>query len=387
MSKLSGRLNRLRNLRHEGSYSNGDHNYSNSGIRSSKAQNAPVPWKGWSEIAPYVWKRSVETAYPAELQHVTGLLIKGTEVIPSLVFYDFETTGLSGGAGTLLFLAGFGHLEADSMIVDQILLADYPGEPAFIAELLKYLSREKVFVSYNGKGFDRHVLLNRLRLHGHHSADMPRQLDLLYPTRKIWGKSLERCNLGSIETHVLRIERELDIHGALIPECYQEFLRTQNDECMRKVVAHHVQDIKSLAQLLFHIEKVSREPYLLVDSDARLGLGRLLFDKGDPDGMKLLEKELEEGNEAAGYLLVTEYKRRRDVSALRTALEQMLAIRPGLYQVVEMAKLYEHIDRNPKAAIELIKPMFQKRAILSKPKMQELNYRYRRLERKLERAQ
>ena len=307
MSKLSGRLHRLRNLRNESTFSNNDQDIT-SNERVAQVphvpQQAPVPWEGWSEIAPYVWKRTVETEYPMELQHIEGLLIKGTEVLPSLVFYDFETTGLSGGAGTVLFLAGFGRIDGGSMIIDQILLADYPGEPAFIDELRTYLSQKKIFVSYNGKGFDRHVLLNRLRLHGYHTADMARQLDLLYPTRKIWGKYLDRCNLGSIEKHVLRIERELDIHGALIPECYQEFLRTQKDNCMRKVVAHHVQDIKSLAQLLFHIEKVSREPHLLVDSNARLGLGRLLLTKGNPKGIKLLEDELEDGNEAAGFLVV-----------------------------------------------------------------------------------
>src|SRR6056297_2603937 len=343
---------------------------------------SPLPWPGWSAVAPYVWQRSLVLPCPLEKQHVEGLLLENSSLIPKLEFYDFETTGLSGGAGTIIFLAGFGRIEGEQLHIEQILLVDYPGEPAFIRALLPYLSADKLFVSYNGKGFDRHMLLNRLRIHGYHTADMPRQLDLLYPTRKIWGKSLKRCNLGRIEEQVLNIQREDDIEGAFIPECYQEFLRTQDDGCMRSVVAHHLQDIVSLARLLFHIEKISVNPESLADEQARLGLGLMMLPINEGRAISLLEAELAAGNEAAGRILVPFYKRRRQLTKLREVLARMRALRSGYFQLIETAKVLEHIDKQPKTALRLIQPLLQQRALLSEAHFNELQHRFRRLERK-----
>jgi uncharacterized protein YprB with RNaseH-like and TPR domain len=329
-----------------------------------------------------VWQRSLTVLCPLERQHVEGLLLANSSLLPKLVFYDFETTGLSGGAGTIIFLAGFGRIVRESLQIEQILLVDYPGEPAFIRALLPYLSSDKLFVSYNGKGFDRPMLLNRLRIHGYHTADMPRQLDLLYPTRKIWGKSLKRCNLGRIEELVLNIHREDDIEGALIPGCYQEFLRTQDDGCMRRVVAHHVQDIASLAQLLFHIEKTAVNPENLSDGQARLGLGLMMLPINEARAIPVLEAELSAGNEAAGQILVPFYKRRRHLTELRGVLAKMRALRAGYFQLIETAKILEHIDKQPKAALSLIQPLLQQRAVLSEAHFNELRHRNRRLERK-----
>jgi len=386
VAKLAGRLQQLRKMREAR-----DEKAAGENTEGKKAEeknpevlSRPLPWEGWTELSPYVWKRTIEVAYPKETRYIGGVLIESADILNYLVFYDFETTGLSGGAGTLVFLAGFGRFDGKSMSIDQLMLADYPGEAEFIREISRYLSDKNIFVSYNGKGFDRHVLLNRLRIHGYRNADMRRQLDLLYPTRKIWGKSLERCNLGSIEAHVLKVTRVLDIPGALIPECYQKFLRTREEGCMQMVVAHHVQDIKSLAQLLFHIEKVASEPHLLIDSNAGVGLGRMLASLGDPRGLKILEKELSEGNEDAGRILVPIYKRKKRIPELRGVLNKMTALRPGYFQIVETAKLLEHIDKDPKAAMDLIQPLIQRRALVSEARLKELHYRRNRLQRKIE---
>lgn len=375
MAKLSGRLQQLRKLREAGETAE---------IRRKMphGNETPLPWAGWSAVAPYVWQRSLTVSCPLETQHVEGLLLEDSSLLSKLVFYDFETTGLSGGAGTIIFLAGFGRIEGENLRIEQILLVDYPGEPDFIRVLMQYLSSDKLFVSYNGKGFDRHMLLNRLRIHGYHTADMPRQLDLLYPTRKIWGKSLQRCNLGRIEELVLNIHREDDIEGALIPECYQKFLSTQDDECMRRVVAHHVQDIASLAQLLFHIEKTAVNPESLSDAQARLGLGLMMLPINEARAISVLESELSAGHEAAGRILVPFYKRRRQLTELREVLARMRALRAGYFQLIETAKILEHIDKRPEAALNLIQPLLQQRALLSKVHFNELQHRLRRLERK-----
>ena len=386
MAKLSGRLQQLRAMReaqNKAKQRDQEAGQVEPTLARIDADTAPAPWQGWTELAPYVWFRSEYFPYPEEQRTVEGLLLDDPAILEILVFYDFETTGLSGGAGTVLFLAGFGQLEGDQLRIDQLLLADYPGEAEFMRQVVGYLSDEKLYVSYNGKGFDRHVLLNRLRLHGYRSTDMRRQLDLLYPVRKIWGKVLERCNLGSIEEHVLNINREADIPGALIPDCYQEFLRSGSSECMQRVVSHHLQDVETLARLLFFIEGLATRSGLLPNSHARAGIGQILLSKGDMRGLSILEDELLQGNESAGRALVLHYKRLRMLSELRSALAGMLAIRPGYFQVVETAKLLEHVDKKPQAALDLIGTLAGRRAVLTGAQFKALLYRRRRLERKV----
>ena len=53
-----------------------------------------------------------------------------------MLFFDIETTGLSGGAGTLAFLVGIGKRIGKKLEVEQLFLRDYPGEPEFLEILL-----------------------------------------------------------------------------------------------------------------------------------------------------------------------------------------------------------------------------------------------------------
>ena len=43
-----------------------------------------------------------------------------------ILYLDTETTGLSGGAGTVAFLIGVGHLTEDGFELRQLVMRDYP---------------------------------------------------------------------------------------------------------------------------------------------------------------------------------------------------------------------------------------------------------------------
>ena len=58
-----------------------------------------------------------------------------------VVFFDIETTGLSGGAGTLAFLAGCGWFEDDGFRVRQFFLSGPAGERAMLDALADDLRR------------------------------------------------------------------------------------------------------------------------------------------------------------------------------------------------------------------------------------------------------
>ena len=75
--------------------------------------------------------------------------------IAGALYLDTETTGLSGGAGTLAFLVGLAWFDADGeLVLEQFLLRE-PGEEKALLEALRQRVEEcTLLVSYNGKSFD-----------------------------------------------------------------------------------------------------------------------------------------------------------------------------------------------------------------------------------------
>ena len=88
-------------------------------------------------------------------------------LLENIVFLDIETTGLSGGTGTLAFLTGVGNFKDDTFQLKQFFLRNPSEEEAFLIALAQFCADIKVVVTYNGKSFDipilntRHVL-NRM---------------------------------------------------------------------------------------------------------------------------------------------------------------------------------------------------------------------------------
>lgn len=102
--------------------------------------------------------------------------------IEDCLFLDTETTGLSGGAGTVAFLVGLGYVEGDEFVVEQLLMRDYGDEPELIDCVARRMARFGAVCSFNGKNFDLPLLKSRFVMC--RRADDWReleQLDLLYP--------------------------------------------------------------------------------------------------------------------------------------------------------------------------------------------------------------
>ena len=71
-----------------------------------------------------------------------------------VVFFDLETTGLSGGAGTLAFLAGCGWFEDEGFMVRQFFLGGPSGERAMLDALAAIFCEASLLVTFNGRTFD-----------------------------------------------------------------------------------------------------------------------------------------------------------------------------------------------------------------------------------------
>jgi uncharacterized protein len=175
----------------------------------------------------------------------------------SFVFLDTETTGLSGGTGTVAFLVGVGRWSASGFTVEQYLMRDYHEERAMLLGLRESLAGTEVLVTFNGKAFDIPLLQSRFVL--------ARQLwplagavhlDLLHPARRIWKLRLGGCSLANLEGQILGIEREDDIPGHLIPQVYFRYVRTRNPQGVGSILSHNRQDIETLARLTLRMGEI-----------------------------------------------------------------------------------------------------------------------------------
>jgi hypothetical protein len=182
-----------------------------------------------------------------------GLLGACAPALPFL-FFDLETTGLSGGAGTCAFLVGLGWFDADgSFVTRQFLLTRSSDERAMLGSVDDDLRRAGALVSFNGKSFDAPMLETR---HSFHRLDWSgvagavAHLDVLHASRRFWGTSPDAdCSLVALERQVLGAMRSGDIPGFEIPERYFRFVRSGDARPLAAVLAHNRLDLLSLAGL------------------------------------------------------------------------------------------------------------------------------------------
>jgi uncharacterized protein YprB with RNaseH-like and TPR domain len=169
-----------------------------------------------------------------------------------MAFLDTETTGLAGGAGTLVFLVGVGTFEGDVFRLRQYFLRDPSEEPGMLDALQDDLESVQGFVTFNGQTFDIPLLEMRYRIGLRQDWPLTEwpQLDLLHPARRLWRRSLPDCSLGTIEREIMGISRsQEDVPGSLIPAMYLDYLRTGDASEMARVLYHNAIDILSLVGL------------------------------------------------------------------------------------------------------------------------------------------
>lgn len=314
-----------------------------------------------------------------------------------LLYLDTETTGLTGGTGTVAFLVGTGFFENDSFVIRQYFMRDYDEEPAMLAELKELISGRKGFVTFNGKCFDINLLQgryisNRMRMD---ISEVP-NIDLLYPARRVWGLKLESCRLVSLEENILGHVRHDDIPGALIPAVYFNYLDDRDASGIKKVIEHNKLDILSMVSLLYRLSAMLQDP--LYESDGGLellGLGRIFEVSGKTEDMvECLEACADSGRFdiklQAVKRLTGIYKREGRYDRALEHWQDIESIGSGfdLFHLIEMAKYYEHRAKEPEKALQAVEKAFEvcRRAGLTAGRqIDELTKRRDRLRRKIAR--
>ena len=284
------------------------------------------------------------------------------------LFLDTETTGLSGGAGTVAFLVGVGWVEGDALVIEQLMLREYADEPELIDRLSQRMAGFDSVCTYNGRNFDMPLLearftMNRMR----DRWKTLENLDLLYPSRRAWKLRLGSCRLCNIETEVLGMAREDDLPGSEVPARFFQFMKTGEEALLDDIVRHNRQDIATLAKLLVRLCAVNDRPDLITDQRDQFSMGKSLERQGElkparemyrasarprPAGtLAALSGERIAGS--ANWRLYALCRKSGDWAGAENVLIQMLRRRqmPGTV-CVELAKLCEHRRKDYSRALE-----------------------------------
>lgn len=299
-------------------------------------------------------------------------------------FFDLETTGLSGGAGTYAFLVGCGWFEGGSFVTRQFFLRGFGEERALLHAVTAFVRSfpprvptipspqplapspqplAPIVVTYNGRGFDLPVMETRYLMHRLASPLAALDhLDLLFAARRLWRRRLARagsdrrallsgvvpeagdrasCALTVLEEDVLGLVREGDVPGWEIPGRYFAYTRTGDASALEAVLEHNRLDLVSLGALTAIVLDLLSGRREANDRYELLALGRLFDTLGcDGDAERcfrgaaapggLFEAPLDAGARAeALHWLALRHRRARRFADAAACWADLLAL-PGL---------------------------------------------------------
>ena len=311
----------------------------------------------------------------------------------SLCFFDTETSSLNLGSGAFAFLCGFSYFnEAGGVCVDQFFMPHPSEEQAFIHAVQSFLLPFKVLSSYNGKAFDVPMLRNRFLLHSMEDDSLEKpHLDLLFVARSLWKRRLASCRLADVEQRILSLEREEEeFPGYLVPLLYQDYLREGDPTPLKGVLYHNEQDVVSLAALYILLSDIFMREKMDLDHPQDLASLAYFHQKTGnvEEAARYFDAYMTQCGQDADPQVLYDYAwlhRRKENWAQALKLWSQAAEMDHLASIIEIAKYYEHQQKDPAQAmqwlarleerekdqVELIKDDLEKRSARLSSKMEK----------------
>ena len=325
-------------------------------------------------IAPNAWHG--DTLILGDLgERVSRLLGLPVEGDSNIAFLDTETTGLAGGTGTVAFMVGLARPEGSGLLIRQLLLTAFEGEPALLEALKDWLNNTHVLVSFNGKSFDAPLLSTRFRLLGRVDP-LPslQHLDLLHLVRRAFSDRWRDCRLQTAEKKLLGFARVDDLPGSEAPAAWLAWLRQAQSGMLKRVAEHNYHDLVSMIAMVGSLEACYRDPLAWhANPLAPQGLAAPLVEK-HYDYLVANQHRLEE----PALVELARWARRRCDWPISVAIWQVLSDRAHPEALARLAKYYEHVARDLNAALRYTETLLK-----IEPHEPDHAHRARRLERKL----
>ena len=274
---------------------------------------------------------------PLLLAHL-GLKGDPPSLWQDVLFLDTETTGLSGGTGTYVFLIGLAYLRDGELVLRQHLLRDIGAEGEFVEHLKRELEPFRACASYNGKTFDLPLLRTRFVMASRSELTVDEShLDLLHPARRLWKDRFGSTTLRQLEESVLDDGRITDIPGSCIPDAYYHYLRKGDESIIAPVLEHNARDVISLVRIADHVARavlaarIGRAPD---HAPAAFALARVFERTGELDAaFACYESAYFDGSNELRWRLALLYaralERRGEVVRVVRMLETLLALGLG----------------------------------------------------------
>jgi hypothetical protein len=277
-----------------------------------------------------------------------------------MLLLDTETTGLSGGTGTVPFLIGLGYFEDGALKVEQLFLRQLGEERPMLAYLAERMAKASCIVSYNGKSFDWPLLRTRSILNRVPLAEPVAHLDLLHCARRLLKSKMESVRLAEVERELLGHYREDDVHGSAIPLLYLDYLRGGEVSPLLAVLEHNASDLIGLAAILPRIASHFAEVRSEDDPSEHLAFAKVALRARDFQRAEAFAHAVTSGGarvalvREAHELVATSSKRRGDVggavAALHASLERAETAEQAALVHHALAKVYEHSLKDWSAA-------------------------------------
>ena len=347
----------------------------------------PSPWARPARPLPRGFEE-IATPYGTALLRQDVIPLPPLDHHPGNVAYvDTETTGLSGGSGTLVFAAAIARPIECGLRVAQLFLLQPGLEAAFLHVLREELEAADGIATFNGASFDLPVLRTRwvmARMPGNFS-DSP-HVDLLTLVRALYRHRLESCTLRMVEERVLGYERDDPIPSALVPDAYFSYLHAGSLDFLELALEHNRLDVISLVHLHSRLLLRLRGDEAGMDAADWLALGRHRFRRGArADGWRALRNATSfgqgEASATAGLLISRRLLRRGSVGAADRVLGWLESSAAEDIRVsIARARLLEWRRRDPHQALTIVEDA-QRRMPEQAP---DLEHRRARLRRKVD---
>jgi tetratricopeptide (TPR) repeat protein len=174
-------------------------------------------------------------------------------------------------------------------------------------------------------------------------------IDLLHPTRTAFAKNWPDCRLQTAEQYLLKLSREDDLPGYLIPQVWAGYLRYGETRGVRGIVEHNRVDLLSLVALVAVLARVYAEPgHRYADP---LAIARAHRRSGSETAALVhLQEQVAVLSDQALLELAWLYARSCQWEEA-VAIWQRLVGNGSLQAMERLAKFYEHRRRDYEAAL------------------------------------